>query len=340
MLRSPSALTSEGAPYPRLAVDRPVVFLSASRPLRLRSGPPAIRNASRTRRGTPRPVCSQPAQRHSPVLIPGPQRIRLCGPHLQRGRARWRASLPSQDGLPGCRSELAFHGRATGGLALVKKLGLQGLFPFWGPIGLLAAHLSVGLDCVFDPDLNVPDVTGRKKGPGVACSGTAPGVFAVGDQYRSLGFLYPRTHGRTTFPNTFPRCFCRRRRQKHRGCSDRFAGLFRRLRRRNKPAINGDVGWCVWFPGVETPGYGANRLRRIARMNGCWYVACWTRNHTVTSDFWIGGERREQNRTIETWCQPQLFDSPDVTMIFKGVRRDDAEFSWALASCEGDMINS
>jgi len=74
---SPSALTSEGAPYPRLAVDRPVVFLSASRPLRLRSGPPAIRNASRTRRGTPRPVCSQPAQRHSPVLIPGPQRIRL-----------------------------------------------------------------------------------------------------------------------------------------------------------------------------------------------------------------------------------------------------------------------
>ena len=85
-------------------------------------------------------------------------------------------------------------------------------------------------------------------------SGTAPGAFsAVGDQHRSLGFLYPRTHGRTTFPNTFPRCFCRRRRQKHRGCSDRFAGLFRRLRRRNKPAINGDVGWCVWFPGVKKP---------------------------------------------------------------------------------------
>ncbi len=32
----------------------------------------------------------------------------------------------------------------------------------------------------------------------------APGVFAEGDCYRSLGFLYPRTHGRATSPAHFP----------------------------------------------------------------------------------------------------------------------------------------
>ena len=70
-------------------------------------------------------------------------------------------------------------------------------------------------------------------------------------------------------------------------------------------------------------------------MNGCWYVACGTRNHTVTSDFWIGGERREQNRTIETWCQPQLFDSPALALgAFPGWTATmslavDAGFRWA-----------
>ncbi len=45
--------------------------------------------------------------------------------------------------------------------------------------------------------------------------------------------------------------------------------------------------------GKETPGYGANRLRRIARISGRWCAACGSRNRTVTSDFWIGGGRKE-----------------------------------------------
>ncbi len=72
-----SASPAGGAQYPRRVVDRAVVFLSASRRRRLRSGLSAIRNASRTRGGTPRPACSRPTRRHSPVLIPGLQRIRL-----------------------------------------------------------------------------------------------------------------------------------------------------------------------------------------------------------------------------------------------------------------------
>ena len=40
-----------------------------------------------------------------------------------------------------------------------------------------------------------------------------------------------------------------------------FAGLFRRLRRRNKPGINGDVRWCVWF--LLHTGVGAPETRPL-----------------------------------------------------------------------------
>jgi len=150
----------------------------------------------------------------------------------------------------GCSSGLEFHGRATGRLALVKKLGLTRF--------LDSAVL-------FLPSAN----------PKVACYGTIstptrrapaatdPRLFAVGDSHRSQGFLYPwkpyapphipvysrfvpppqaaEQTGKRPNRSEHRRCLCRLRRQRHRG-----NGIWR-----------GHEAW-----GKETPGYGADRLRR------------------------------------------------------------------------------
>ncbi len=126
----------------------------------------------------------------------------------------------------GCSSGLEFHGRATGRLALVKKLGLTRF--------LDSAVL-------FLPSAN----------PKVACYGTIstptrrapaatdPRLFAVGDSHRSQGFLYPwkpyapphipvysrfvpppqaaEQTGKRPKQSEHPRCLCRLRRQRHRG---------------------------------------------------------------------------------------------------------------------------
>ncbi len=85
-------------------------------------------------------------------------------------------------------------------------------------------------------------------------------VFAEGDCYRSLGFLYPRTHGRATSPAHFTGVLPPQA-AKHRAvhCPGR---PFPRLRRRTERAPIREYGRGVPVPGVMPPGYGSNRLWR------------------------------------------------------------------------------
>ncbi len=120
---------------------------------------------------------------------------------------------------PGCSSGLAL-GRQKVGVAAI--WGCARFVPVPGSDRSSSrVGVSVGLDCVFDPNLNVPDVAGRQEGLGVARSAHRPRrVFAVGDQHRMV--TTPASWPRQI---PFPRCLCRRRRQRHRRCSDRFGRL-------------------------------------------------------------------------------------------------------------------
>ena len=109
--------------------------------------------------------------------------------------------------LGGAAADLLFtEGPPAGGLGC-QKVGVAAI---WGCARFVPVPgsdrsssrvgVSVGLDCVFDPNLNVPDVAGRQERLGVARSAhRLRRVFAVGDQHRSLGFLYPRPHGHAKF---------------------------------------------------------------------------------------------------------------------------------------------
>ncbi len=150
---------------------------------------------------------------------------------------------------------------------------LQASVPHWSSNpGLRWAVKKLGLTPCFDSAVLFPPLAAN---PEVACYGMIPSptrhvpapihprLFAVGDSHRSQGFLYPwkpyapphipvysrfvpppqaaEQTGKRPNRSEHPRCLCRRRRQRHRG-----NGIWR-----------GHEAW-----GKETPGYGADRLRR------------------------------------------------------------------------------